>query len=153
MKPNRFLTWDNSLYSHILIPGQELREMVGPLTFKDAAAHMTSVAVASDSVFQAYAAPLVVKPGGFLKIHAQFVLFKWPQINKGADVDEFEIYCANFAGAAPVNGNGKSKFTRGSVFPNTWKVSQRHQDGGGKQCKGDAGLILFSFSFPYYPHI
>jgi len=130
VKPGRFLTWDNSVYTHIVFPGQEIREMVGPVTFKDASPRMVSI-LSDAGVFQAYADRLVVTPGSLLRIRADLIFQKWPgDDSKSCTPGGRNLLCST----SPPNrrvlntqgSNTETKFRKASPFPNTWKVSQSY---------------------------
>lgn len=127
VKPGRFLTWDNSAYTHIVIPGKEMREMVGPVAFKDASARMVST-VSDVTVFQAYADRLVVTPGSLLRIRADVIFQDWPGNGpKGDHVDVVNIFCTTLTPNGRVlntqKSNTETTFRKASLFPNTYKVS------------------------------
>lgn len=155
MKPGRFLTWDNSVYTHIVFPGKEMREMVGPVAFKDASAHMVSqgcdVTVYS---FQAFPDRLVVTPGSLLRIHADVIFQDWPSsCAEGEPVDEVNIFCTTLTPIKRAlntqNPNTETKFKKASLSPNTYNVSQSYTVQHIFN-KNDRAHPLFSFSA--YPH-
>jgi hypothetical protein len=154
VKPGRFLTWDNSAYTHFVIPGQQIREMVGPVAFKDASPHMVSVDTFGMKTFQAYADRLVVTPGSLLRIRADLILQEWPgDFTKGPTSNEINIFCTTLtpnARALKTQGsNAETKFRKASIFPNTYKVSPSYTVHDIFNTNDRAHPL---FSFPAYPH-
>ncbi len=169
VKPGRFLTWDNMAYTHTVFPGQETREMLGPMTFKDTHAHMSGFC--DPGVLQAWADRLLVKPGSLLKIYLEMIFDELP-----SDCDWKRRHLEETRGLGSSNptanicltktngvdrrmlntfkrSTSETTFTKSSVFPNTWKVSQGPQELGGanngRTCRTHPS---FFFSSSVYPH-
>lgn len=80
--PGRFISWDNTVYTHTLEAGVLPRRMLGPMTFKDGAFHSVGSPIpilpSDDYYAQAYVSSLLVSAGRFLTVTFDFVLTDWP---------------------------------------------------------------------------
>jgi len=69
VKPGRFLSWDNAIYTHTLIPGNTPRRLLGPMAFRDGGMKSIGAAVPTDQTTRVYY--MIVKKDD----HAETFLF------------------------------------------------------------------------------
>ncbi|KAM3568007.1 hypothetical protein VYU27_009860, partial [Nannochloropsis oceanica] len=73
VQPGRLMSWDNSVYTHTLIPGDLPRRILGPMAFRDG--EMQSIGdQAPRVVAQARTNSLTVRPGGIIRVGLSFVV-------------------------------------------------------------------------------
>ncbi len=75
VQPGRLMSWDNSVYTHKLIPGDTSRRFLGPMAFRDGG--MQSIGGGSQAprvVAQACANSLSVRAGRIIKVNLNFIV-------------------------------------------------------------------------------
>ncbi|GAB5037310.1 Hypothetical protein NocV09_07100180 [Nannochloropsis oceanica] len=83
VQPGRLMSWDNSVYTHTLIPGDLPRRILGPMAFRDGG--MQSIgSEATRTVAQASTNSLTVRPGRIIKVNLKFIVLDENPIRKRA---------------------------------------------------------------------